>query len=333
MMSDVTATAPVTLVTTGGTISTAVDRSTGLTRPTLDGSGIAALLGPHAPEQVLELSKVPSWALDAREMQRIAVRLRDETHITAGGLVVTVGTSTLEYLAYMTDLFIDGDAPVVFTGAMHKADDPDPDGPRNLRDAFAVARAEGSRSRGVVVCFHGRIIAARDVWKKERQAADAFIGIGGDLGSVRNGNVAYVREVSGRRTLNGEIEPAVALVKAYPGCDGALLSAAVAGNARGIVVEGLPGAGGVPQPMQVAMRDAAARGVVVAVASRAPHGSVPRPPTGGTGSPFADAGFLSAGNLTAEKAWVLLMATLGHASDTSGARALFDEIASGEASR
>ena len=51
---------------------------------------------------------------------------------------MTHGTTTLEYTAFLADLFLDVDTPVVFTGAMRRADDADSDGPRNLRDAITL---------------------------------------------------------------------------------------------------------------------------------------------------------------------------------------------------
>lgn len=327
------ASVPVTLVTTGGTISTMVDNASGTTRPTLDGDAIARLTPASDPSAVIELAHVPSWALSPRDMQRIALRLRDEArNEPSGALVVTVGTSTLEYVAYLTDLFVDTNVPVIFTGAMRKADDPLPDGPRNLADAFAVARSPQSRGRGALVCFHGHIMPARAVWKRHRSDPEAFVSVEGDVGQVVAGDVTFSRAPAVRHPLAGEIEPAVALLKAYPGCDGSAVSDSMARGIRGLVIEALPGAGGVPPAMQDALRTAAADGVLVAIASRAPYGSVPRPPTGGTGSPLAGADYLSAGTLTAEKAWVLLMAVLGQAPDRWSAAALFEEIACVEAS-
>jgi L-asparaginase/Glu-tRNA(Gln) amidotransferase subunit D len=97
--------------------------------------------------------------------------------------------------------------------------------------------------------------------------------------------------------------------------DGRLVEAVTAdGENRGLVIEGLPGAGGVPPAMIPAVA-AAARRLPVVVASRAPFGRLPDIPTGGTGEPLRDLGLLSAGSLSAEQAWLLLMAVLGEADE------------------
>jgi L-asparaginase len=314
---------PVRLLTTGGTISTADDPATGRSRPALDGAAIAALSADTAV-QAVELVRSPSWALSLPDMQAVALAIRDEARTAAFcGLVVTVGTSALEYLSYLTDLFLDTDVPVVFTGAMRTADALAPDGPGNLRDAFAVARSEDARDRGALVCFAGRVMSARGVWKRHRDANDAFVDLGGDLGTVIEGRVRYTRASAPRLNLRGEIDPTVGMVKAFPGADGTLLDALTGQGVRGLVLEGLPGAGGVPPAMQAALRRAVESGALVAISSRAPYGRVPTPPTGGTGSPLDVLPLLSAGNLSTEKAWVLLSAVLGQTRDGAEARALF----------
>jgi L-asparaginase/Glu-tRNA(Gln) amidotransferase subunit D len=96
----------------------------------------------------------------------------------------------------------------------------------------------------------------------------------------------------------------------------------------GLVVEALPGAGGIPPAMQREL-SALAGHVPVVIAPRAPIGTLPRTPTGGTGEPLASSPFLSCGPLTAEQAWLLLMLVLGETTDPAAARARFEREVSG----
>src|SRR5882724_3934431 len=82
------------------------------------------------------------------------------------GVVVTQGTDTMEESAFMADLVITSSKPVVYTGAQYAADDPDPDGPRNLRDAIRLASVPKARGLGVLLAFDSEAHAPRDVSKR-----------------------------------------------------------------------------------------------------------------------------------------------------------------------
>jgi L-asparaginase len=318
------------LLTTGGTIATKIDPATGVSRPSMDGSEVARLLAHGDALEVRELDRRPSWTLTLDDMRGIAASIRAEAEVPGRtGLVITVGTSALEYVAYVTDLFVDAPLPIVFTGAMRKADEPAPDGPRNLEDAFIVAGSEESWDRGVLVCFAQRIMSARGVYKQHRSDNDAFIDVGGDAGAVVDGHVSYLRRPTSHRALAGKIDSSVEMVKVYPGASDALLDAARHRGARGVVAEGTPGSGGMPPSMINSLRRLVDDGVVVVISSRAPLGRVPDPPTGGTGSPLSGLPLLSAGDLTSEKAWILLSAALGENPDPALASELFSAVVGG----
>src|SRR4051812_27688549 len=160
------------LLTTGGTISTTVNRATGRSAPTLGPDALGELVERQHPGIELRADAIdarPSWALSPPEMLSIALRARDlardpETR----GVVLTHGTTTLEYTAFLVDAVLDVDTPVVLTGSMRKADHPDADGPGNLADAMAVAASDAARGNGALVVFAGRVIAAGRAWKSRR---------------------------------------------------------------------------------------------------------------------------------------------------------------------
>jgi L-asparaginase len=322
----------VALLTTGGTVSTTTDGATGRSASTLGADELAGLAAmPGITFDRRALSQVPSWTLDPAAMARIAIAARDVARVpSVTGVVVSHGTTTLEYSAFLADLVLDVDTPVIFTGAMRRADEPDPDGPQNLRDAIAVAVEPASRGRGVLVVFAGQIVAGGRVWKAQRTDAAAFIGLDGDMGSVIDGAVELGRSPSRGIPFSGRLETRVGFVKAVPGADGAMVEAAERANPRGLVIEGLPGVGGIPPGMTEAVRDAAARMPVV-IASRAPFGRLPAVPTGGTGEPLRDVGLWSADNLTAEQAWLLLMMTLGEGGTRDEMDRRFASAASAQA--
>lgn len=312
----------VKLIATGGTIASTVDPS-GRSAPRLSASDVVALLPDLGVDVDSEsMGAQASWALDPPAMVAIAERARDAARQPGcSGVVVTHGTTTLEYTAFLADALLDVATPVVLTGAMRRADDPDTDGPGNLRDAIAVAASDVARDRGALVVFHGRVIAGSRAWKAHRLDDDAFLDTVGDVGSVDGGVVHITGSADRYGPFTGALERHVGLVKVVPGMDPSAIRQLPTETA-GLVVEALPGAGGIPPAMQ---RDliAIAEQLPVVIAPRSPFGRLPPKPSGGTGEPLGDASLLSCGSLTAEQAWLLLMLVLGENREPAEARARY----------
>ena len=316
------------LITTGGTIATVAIETEGRTRAALAGADLAAFAGVEADIDVEDVALSPSWALSPADMLRVALIARGAARSGRWtGVVVTHGTSTLEYTAFLAELVNDSDIPIIFTGAMRNASAGDPDGPRNLADAIRVATATQSHGHRALVVFAGLVIPARSAWKMKRDQVDAFISVGGNPGSVGDHDLRLPDIPAATPAFAGVLDERVGLVKVYPGLLPQMLDAAVPHDWHGLVLEALPGAGGVPSNLHPTLSAIGDR-VPVVVSSRAPVGRVPSPPTGGTGEPLAGMNLLSAGDLTSEKAWLLLMASLGQSRSVDEARDLFRRYAS-----
>jgi L-asparaginase len=318
------------LITTGGTIATVADARSGRTRPALQSGEIARLIEERADGdmEVEQLALSPSWALSAAEMLTVATAARDAARTGRfAGVVVTHGTSTLEYTAFLAELMNDTEVPIVFTGAMRIATDPDPDGPRNLADAAAVASDPRSRNYRALVVFAGLVINARNAWKLKRDQVDAFISVNEQPGEVSGAEVRMPPLPPPHTVFTGPMEENVSLVKVYPGITAQIFAAATWAGVRGAVVEAFAGAGGIPRHLHTELAEAAVR-VPVVISSRAPVGLVATPPTGGTGEPLSRMDLLSAHDLSSEKAWLLLMMALGQGANAGEARALFEAYTS-----
>ena len=259
------------------------------------------LPGPHwSPERMFELARY----LDARLAVGAFV-----------GAVITHGTDTLEETAYLLDLVLRTERPVVLTGAMKTADDPAWDGPGNLIASVRAVTAWREGDARVTVMMAETLHAAREVVKSHTDAWNAFTS--SDEG-------APVRE----RIDTERVESRVELVAVYAGADAKFLRHAVATGARGIVLQAL-GRGNVPPAMLAGVCEAVAAGVVVVVASRCGRGRpAPRYGYEGGGVTLQDAGAIFSGDLSAPKARIKLMALLGAGSSAETIRESFERPSS-----
>jgi L-asparaginase len=245
--------------------------------------------------------------------QRMARRVNEVlARPEVSGVVVTHGTDTMEETCYLTDLLLEGDKPVVFTGAQRPHDDPRSDGPRNILSSVRTAAAPAARGLGALLCFNDRIHAARDVTKVHTSALETFQSYEhGALGEIDGEKVVVHRRPALRRTFRIDaVEDRVELIRLSLGFDAAVLSAAAERGAKGLVIEGF-GRGNGPAALAAAIRRAVAQGVVVVMTSRCPVGRVePIYGFGGGGKDLADAGALFAGDLKGPKVRILLMVLL-----------------------
>jgi L-asparaginase len=320
----------VLVLTTGGTIASLPDPATGAKRPAVTGEDLVASvpgLAEVADVRVEEVASESSWNLTPADMLAVARRAGEALEEPdVDGVVVTHGTDTLEETAFLCDLTVRSDGPVVVVGAMRSPDEPSADGPRNLLNAVRVAAAPEARGAGAVVAMNDEVHAARWVRKLDTALASAF-------GSPRRGAIGRVTPASVElpwlppRGFTAEppddLPHDVALVSAYPGMDGAVFAAALeATGATGLVVVGT-GSGNVPGTAEDGIRAALDRGLPVVVATRVPGGSTG---SGGYGSPGGGArlrelGACRAGPLSAGKARLLLMVLLaGGLSGKAAAR-------------
>lgn len=205
--------------------------------------------------------------------QRVQDLFRHDPELS--GIVITHGTDSLEETAFLVDLVVEDERPVVFAGAMRAPRSPDSDAPRNLLNAVRLAASSEARGLGVVVTLNDEIHAARDVRKTHTIAFDAFRSpSSGPIGYVDDGHLYITHRPAHRFDLDVRaVEPRVALVRLFAGSDGALVRAAIESGQRGIVVEAF-GRGNAPPAVMDAVRDARAEGVAVVFTSRTRRGRV-----------------------------------------------------------
>jgi L-asparaginase len=277
--------------------------------------------------EVEELIRVASSAIGPEHWLPLAKRI-DElvSRQDVKGVVVTHGSNTVEETAYFLSLAVKSDKPVVLTAAQRQFTTLSSDSPKNFLQAVRVAASDEARGKGALVVANDVINAARDVSKNITTRLETYSSRDmGALGFVDDDQITFYRLPLKQHTRATPFDvarlqklPRVDIIYTYAGADGALIEAAVAQGAEGIVIAGFPT--GVATPvMDEAIRRAVARGIPVVMTNRGGMGRV-------MDKRRSEARPLIWGdNLTAVKARVLLMLALTATRDRAALQQMFEK--------
>ena len=279
----------IAVLATGGTIAgaAATDVQAGYTsgpgrRPTIDrrrtaGKKLATLRGE-------QISNIGSQDMNDEVWVKLAGRVNELAAMPdVAGIVITHGTDTIEETAYFLNLVVKTRKPVVLTAAMRPATALSADGPLNFYNAVAVAANKDAGGRGVLVVVNDWIHGAASLTKTSTTAVQTFMSpLAGLIGTIAYGQAEFNRGPVGRHTFDSEFSlqgvaalPRVDIIMAYENMDGALIDAAVAAGAKGLVIAGV-GNGNLTQAAVTALAAQARHGIVCVRASRVTVGRVER---------------------------------------------------------
>ncbi|MGH9935469.1 MAG: asparaginase [Blastocatellia bacterium] len=302
---------------TGGTISMRIDPVTGGAVPALSGEEIIAQvpgLDEIADFDVINFGRWPGPHVTPSRMMELARAVKSKlAREKIAGAVVTHGTDTLEETAYLLDLVLDEEKPVVFVGAMRNSSELSWDGPGNLRSAVRVAVDPQARGLGVIVAMNDQLIAAAEATKTHTESTDTFQSRDfGPLGFVDKDRVIVTRRRFEREHIvTDKIEGRVDIIKMFAGADGRFINFAIDDGARGLVIEAL-GRGNVTVAALPAIERAIATGAPVVITSRCPRGRVlDTYAYEGAGKQLRKMGAILGGMLTSASARIKLMLALG----------------------
>ncbi|MDP0396639.1 asparaginase [Tsukamurella strandjordii] len=311
--------ARVAVIATGGTIaSTATEGGVVANRT---GATLLADAGVRdVRTDTIDLMTVGSYRLTLGHMREISDAVAEVLarggEDRVDGVVITHGTDTLEETAILLDLVHDDPRPVVLTGAQRPQDAADGDGRRNLADAVRVAASPDARDLGVLIVFAGRVLPARGTRKIHTTALAAFDSVlGAGVGEIR-GDTVVIASAPRRpkplpRPTSDFDRTRVDLVDMYPGADDALLRAAVAVGATGVVIAGT-GIGNANPDVVSAATDLLAAGTALVLSTRVPEGPVAGVYGNGGGADLVAAGIPAASGLPATQVRILLALLLSH---------------------
>ena len=317
------------IVFTGGTFSMKIDTKSGGASPYFSGNELMQMI-PEAFKlaeiETYDFGKYPGPHVTPELMLQLSKKIRE--FLSTGkydGVIVTHGTDTLEETAYLLDLTIKTETPIVVIGSMKHSSEPDWDGPRNLLSAINICLNENSKNLGVLVCLNGEINAASEVTKIYSNAVDTFMSLDfGSLGFVQQGRVVYNRLPRFLEHIDTDkLNPNVDLLTVYAGMDEKFFKFSADSGIDGLVIEAL-GIGNVPPAAFEGIKYVVEKKIPVVLVSRCPAGetdniySYP-----GAGKHLHNLGIIFADFLNGQKARIKLILALGKTKNIEELRKIF----------
>jgi len=311
------------VVTCGGTIASWID---GRSARLLAGHEVLESVRESDDLRLHDLGGGPSWDLTLTDLAAIATyAVACANKPGSDGVVVTLGTDTLELTAFLADLLLGpGTRPAVaFTGSMRFGSDTSADGPGNIEDAVAVVKS--GELAGSLVVFGGSVFASREATKVDATAIQPFDAPMGPVGSIPPGGAFHVLRSPDRSHYPNpplRAETDVVVLKVFPGMTPTLLEAALDMGARGVIIEGTPSMS-VPSALLPAIRRTTSEDIPVVVTSPCRVLGTQRHVRSGT-TTLAARGAIPAGGLPTTKALAALMVAMAVEPTVAGARRWFD---------
>jgi L-asparaginase len=318
------------IILTGGTISMKTDPKSHAVIPAINSDEVINTIKnieALADLEIINYANLPSPHINLKIMMDIfrltKIQLAKDD---ISGVIITHGTDTLEETAYLLDLLLDTQKPVIVVGAMRNFSELGYDGSSNLSAAICTALSENSWNKGVLVVMNNEVNAASEVTKTNTLSLDTFKSPNfGPLGIVDNDEVIYYRNKLQRQNFTvNEIEEKVGLIKAVAGLDSSILDFYIESNYKGIVIEAL-GRGNLPPEMLPGIKKALQKNIPIVIVSRCPKGRVLYTyGYAGGGKNLRDLGAIFGGNLPGQKARIKLMVLLKVTNDLNELKNLFE---------
>ena len=318
------------IVFTGGTFSMKIDERTGGAVPHFSGNALIDMMPEIktlANVSIFDFGKYPGPHMTPELMLTLSDKVKEFADKNIyDGIIITHGTDTLEETAYLLDLTINTEIPIVLIGSMKNSSEPDWDGPRNLRDAILVCLNPNSRSLGVLTCLNGEINAASEVTKTHTDNIETFHSLDfGALGFVDRGRVFINRMPRKLETIKtAKVNSNVDLIKVYAGMDEKFFKFSADTKTEGLVVEAM-GVGNVPPAAFDGIKYVVEKGIPVVLVSRCPAGETldiygyP-----GAGKWLHQLGVIFSDYLNGQKARIKLMLALGVTTKLEDLRKMFE---------
>jgi glutamyl-tRNA(Gln) amidotransferase subunit D len=342
----------ISIVATGGTISSRLDYETGGVKWRME-AGQIFYMAPEIQELVSIKNVATPFLIGSENMsalhwKEIARSVAAELNSGSEGVVVTHGTDMMHYSAAAASFMLRGlSGPVAFTGSQRSTDRGSTDASMNLLCAASVA----GRSPIAEVCLvmHGTmedtyclIHRGTRVRKMHTSRRDAFRSINElPLGRAwPDGRL----EITGKHTARADgdvevddvFEERIALLKFYPGMEPEVMEFLIDQGYRGILLEvtalGHVATDESQRNMLPTIERAVGEGIVVAAAPQTLYGRTD-PLVYSEGRKVWSLGVVYCGDMLPETAYVKLGWVLGHDVEREEAARMMTHNYAGEISR
>jgi len=244
------------------------------------------------------------------------------------GFIISHGTDTMPFSSAALSLALkDLSKPVVFTGSVFPAENPNSDARKNLLDSISVVVS--NKVKEVCICFHGEIIKGTQARKATNEATkitNEKIGVYSSInchltGTVTSGKVIENQKYFSHNShhkktnlqLHSNFDQDIALIKIFPGQKGEVLKSFT--DKKAIIIEAFA-VGNIPfenNDYLEHIKKLTKKGIPVFVTTQNPFGEVDMDMYE-VGQKAKRAGAVGCGNMTTETALVKLMWILGNFS-------------------
>lgn len=316
------------VIHTGGTISMSQDQSNKVVTNDINPISLHQdVINQYAQIDELNPFNVPSPHMTIQHVKQLKdIILEAVTNKYYDGFVITHGTDTLEETAFLLDLILGIEQPVVITGAMRSSNEIGSDGLYNYISAIRVASDEKARHKGVMVVFNDEIHTARNVTKTHTSNTNTFQSPNhGPLGVLTKDRVQFHHMPYRQQALENVNEKLnVPLVKAYMGMPGDIFSFYSREGIDGMVIEAL-GQGNMPPSALEGIQQLISLNIPIVLVSRSFNGIVsPTYAYDGGGYQLAQQGFIFSNGLNGPKARLKLLVALSNNLDKAEIKAYFE---------
>ncbi|HHM2366351.1 TPA: asparaginase [Staphylococcus aureus] len=316
------------VIHTGGTISMSQDQSNKVVTNDINPISMHQdVINQYAQIDELNPFNVPSPHMTIQHVKQLKdIILEAVTNKYYDGFVITHGTDTLEETAFLLDLILGIEQPVVITGAMCSSNEIGSDGLYNYISAIRVASDEKARHKGVMVVFNDEIHTARNVTKTHTSNTNTFQSPNhGPLGVLTKDRVQFHHMPYRQQALeNVNDKLNVPLVKAYMGMPGDIFSFYSREGIDGMVIEAL-GQGNIPPSALEGIQQLVSLNIPIVLVSRSFNGIVsPTYAYDGGGYQLAQQGFIFSNGLNGPKARLKLLVALSNNLDKAEIKSYFE---------